>query len=87
MSFTKWTQIENIQFQFTKHCDTKYSHAHQVLNIACSNPLDDIEDLFLDDTRTAISPGAASMTKGNIIEMVTPLVGGSLRLDTYPNPA
>ena len=71
MSSTKWTQIENIQFQFTKHCDAKYIHAHQVLNIAYSNPLDDIEDLLLDDNRTATAPGAASTIKGKIIAMVT----------------
>ena len=64
MSSTKWTQIEIIQFQFTKHCDVKYSHAHQVLNIAYSNPLYDTEDLFLDDTRTSIAPGYSSMIKG-----------------------
>ena len=50
MRSTKWTQIEKIKFKFAKHCDAKYSHAHQVLNIAYSNPLDDIEDLLLDDT-------------------------------------
>ena len=73
MRSTKWTQIEKIQFQFTKHCDAKYSHAHQVLNIAYSNPLDNIEDLFLDDTRTTIYTGSAAMIKGGIITMVTSL--------------
>ena len=71
MGSTKWNQIENIQFQLTKHCYVKYSYAHQVLNISYSNPLYDIEDLFLDDTITAISPGAASTIKGKIIVMVT----------------
>ena len=32
MSSTKWTQIEKVQFQFTKHCDAKYSYANQVLS-------------------------------------------------------
>ena len=64
MRSTKWTQIENIQYQFTKHCDAKYIHAHQVLNIAYSYPLDDIEYLLLDDTRTTISPGSYSIIKG-----------------------
>ena len=64
MISTKWDQIEKIQFQFTKHCNAKYSHAHQVLNIAYSNPLDDIEDLVLDDTRNSISTVYASMIKG-----------------------
>ena len=45
MRSTKYPQIEQIQFQFRKNCDVKYSHAHQVLNIAYSNPLDNIEDL------------------------------------------
>ena len=73
MSPTKWTQIEKSHFQFTKHCDVKYSHAHQVLNISYSDPLDDIEYLFLDNTRTEIAPGAASMIKGKIIAMATSL--------------
>ena len=64
MRFTKWTQIENIQFKFTKHCDNKYSHAHQVLNTAYSNPLNSIEYLLLDDTITEVSPGSASIIKG-----------------------
>ena len=63
MISAKWTQIEKIQFEFTKHYDAKYSHAHQVLNIAYSNQLDDIEDLFLDDTKAAIYPGYASVIK------------------------
>ena len=45
MSSTKWTQIEKIQFKFTKHCDVKYIHSHQVRNIEYSNQLDDVEDL------------------------------------------
>ena len=61
MSSTKLTQIENIQFQFTKHFDAKYSYAHQVLNIAYSVPLYDIVDLLIDDIRTVIDPGYASM--------------------------
>ena len=73
MSSTKCTQIENIQFKFTKHCDVKYSHAYQVLNVVYYNPLDDIEYLLLDDTRTSISLGAASIIKGEIIEMVNSL--------------
>ena len=81
MSSTKWTQIERIQFQFTKHCDAKNIHAHQVLNIAYSNPLDNIEDLFLDDIRNVIAPGAASMIKGKIITLVT-----SIRTDTNNIP-
>ena len=44
--------IENIQFQFTKNWNTKYSHAHQVFNISYYNPLYDIEDPLLDDSRT-----------------------------------
>ena len=66
MRFTKWTQIENIQFKFTKHCDNKYSHAHQVLNTAYSNPLNSIEYLLLDDTITEVAPGSASIIKGEI---------------------
>ena len=73
MSSTKWTQIENIQFQFKKHCDAKCSHAHQVINKAYSNPLENIEDILLDDTRTKIAPGYASMIKGKIIAMFTSL--------------
>ena len=77
MRSTKWTQIEKIQFQFTNHWYAKYSHIHQVLNIEYSNQLEDIEDLFLDDTRNAISTGSASTIKGKIISMVT-----SLKTDT-----
>ena len=73
MSPTKWTQIENIQFQFIKYCDAKYSDSHQVLNIAYSNPLYNNEYLFLDYTRTAIAPGAASVIKGVIITMMISL--------------
>ena len=73
MRSTKWTQIENIQSQFTKHCDAKYSYAYQVLNIAYSNPCDDIEDILLDDTRTIISHGADSIIKIKTIAMMTSL--------------
>ena len=73
MSSTKWTQIERIQFQFTKHCDAKYIHAHQVLNIAYSNLLEDIENIFLDDTRTTKAHGDSSIIKGVIMTMVTSL--------------
>ena len=73
MSSTKWTQIEKIQFQLTKHCNVKYRHPYQLLNITYSNPLYNIEDLFQDDTRTTISPGADSMIKGEIISIVTSL--------------
>ena len=76
MSSTKLTQIENIQFQFTKHCDVKYINAQQVLNITYSNPLEYIQDLFLYDTRTAISHGYPSMVKGKIITMVISLSTG-----------
>ena len=60
-----------------KDCDAKYIHTHQVLNIAYSNPLDDIEEIFMDDTRTAINPGSASKIKGKIFAMLT-----SLKTDT-----
>ena len=73
MSSTKWTQIENIQFQFIKYFDAKYSDSHQVLNIAYSNPLYNNEYLFLDYTRTAISTGASSMINGKIVTMVKSL--------------
>ena len=56
-----------------KNCDAKYIHAHQVLNIVYYNPLDNIKDLWLDDTRTVISFGATYMIKGEIIAMVTSL--------------
>ena len=56
-----------------KHFDSKYRYAHQVLNIAYSNPLDNIEDLFLDDTRTSIVPGADSVINEGIFYMVTTL--------------
>ena len=73
MRSTKRTQIENIQFQFKNHCDAKYSHAHQVLNIAYYKKLDNIEDLFLDDNRTSIAPGTNFTTKEKIISMVNSL--------------
>ena len=71
MSSTKWAQIENIQFQFTKYCRVRYNHEHQVLNILYSNPLGNIQYLFLDDTRTAITLRYSSMIKGGIIVMMT----------------
>ena len=64
MSSTKWTQIENIQFKFTKHFDTKYSHAQNEPTIAYYNQVDYIEYLFLYDNRTAIASGSNSMIKG-----------------------
>ena len=78
MSSTKWTQLENIQFQFIIQCDVKYSHANQVLNIAYSNPLENVEDLLLDDNRTIIAPGLTYIIKGRIIAMV-------ISLATYTN--
>ena len=84
MSSTKWTQIERIQLQYTKYYNAKYIHAHQVLTISYSSPLDSIEDLFLDDNRTAIAPGAASVIKGTIIKMVdqsiAPDIGASTNM-------
>ena len=44
-----------------------------MLNIEYYNPLYDIEDIFLDDTRNTIAPGAASVIKGGIITMVNSL--------------
>ena len=71
MRSTKWTQIENIQFQFTIFLNVKYSHSYQVLNITYSNPLYDIEEILLYDNITALSTGAASIIKEKIIAMVT----------------
>ena len=73
MRSTKLTQIETFQFQFTNNCDAKYIHAHQVLNIAYSNLLEDIENIFLDDTRTTKAHGDSSIIKGVIMTMVTSL--------------
>ena len=73
MRSTKLTQIENIQFKSTKHCDAKYSHSHQVLNITYSNPLYDIEYQLLDNTRTRRAPEASSTIKGKKTAMVNSL--------------
>ena len=56
-----------------KHFDAKYIYAHQVLNIAYPHPLDNIEYLFLYDTRTVIAPGDASIIKEEIFSMVNSL--------------
>ena len=56
-----------------EHFDAKYIHAKQVLNITYYNPLDGIEDLFVDDTIAEISPGAFSIIKVKIITTVTSL--------------
>ena len=73
MGSTKWTQIENVIFHFTKHFDVKYSHTHQFLNIKItySNTLENTEELFLDDNRTTIYTVDASMIKKQIIAMLT----------------
>ena len=68
--------------------DAKYSHAHQVLNISFSNPVDHIEYPIPDDTRTTIAPGSSSMIKGGIIAMSTSLAtenNGILRITNLLN--
>ena len=57
----------------------------KVLNIEYSNPLDDIEDLFLDDTRMAISPGYAFVIKGGVIAIVTSLSTDTNDILLIPN--
>jgi len=51
----KWTTIEGIQITFARHCKQDFSHAHHVLNQAFSEPIEDIADLFADNTRTALN--------------------------------
>ena len=54
-----------------EHCDAKYNQAHQVLNILYYNLSYNIEELFMDDTRTVISHGYSFTVKGEIVVMVT----------------
>ena len=51
----KWTYIEGIQITFARHCNQAFGHAHHVLNEAFSEPIEDIADLFDDDTRTSLN--------------------------------
>jgi len=51
----KWTNIEGIQITFARHCNQDFGHAHHVLNEAFSEPMEDIADLFDDDTRTSLN--------------------------------
>jgi len=51
----KWTHIESIQITFARHSNQDFSHAHHVLNEAFSEPIEDISDLFADDSRTTLN--------------------------------
>ena len=75
MSSIIWTpNWKNIQFQFSKTLWCQVPTCTPIPQyIAYYNPLDDIEDLFMDDTRTLIAPGSYPVIKGEIIAMVTSL--------------
>ena len=63
---TDYKSTSYIRVQFAKHHKAKYRNAHLELNKAYSFSMDEIQDLFTDDSRTELKPSCMRIIREKI---------------------
>jgi len=67
---TNWDQITTINFRFAQHSKKRYRHIHHALDAAYSEPLENIDDLFIDDERSDLVPSALKIITNKIVQAI-----------------